>query len=126
MINYTYKGKEITNGEVFDLEEDDEVTVSSDLHSIQITAGEAWDLVNLPDEIVEMGLEYWIQVYSYMEAFTLAPDLVITQTKEDLVWQFVGSEIPEKYHRYFDWEAYWECDLRHNYTETDNYLFENN
>lgn len=97
---------------------------------ITISYDDACELAEFEDEddYLEKGAEYCNEVYKDASAWSLAEDTFVMYNlddrKQELMEELVGM-IPNDIIRYIDWNAYWENEVRHDYTETSNYIFQN-
>ena len=101
----------------------------NDSKVITLEFSEACELADMSYDNFMKGLQYCMDIHKSFEAWKLAEDNFACHNYEDSINDMVYSQnpelqaLPKNLIHHFDFKSYWDCDLRHDYTTTDDYVF---
>jgi hypothetical protein len=96
---------------------------------LRLSFEEACELAGMSSHDFEIGLEYCTDVHGHFDAWRLAEENFATHNYEDAITDMILSSsmelqgLSQPLLNHFDFQAYWESDVRHDYTVTDSYIF---
>lgn len=96
---------------------------------LRLSFEEACELADMDSHDFEIGLEYCREVHLDFSAWQLAEENFACHNYEDAIAEMILSNSEElqalSQHllNHFSFTDYWESDVRHDYTVTDNYIF---
>lgn len=93
---------------------------------LALSFSEMVQLAEMSEVDFEIGFEYFMQVWNSFDAWQTAEENFVCHNNLDAIKDMIRSNLfdfPDFIMEYIDFQGYWDHELRHSHTTTDNYVF---